>query len=135
MHERLEGTEVIADDFLIMGKDATEHDVNLNAFLMRCHERNLVFNPEKVRYKLCEVNFMGCLLTDEGIKPDPKKVMVIIDLPMPTDVEGVRRLICTMQYLGKFVNLTAPLHDMQGKRVRMERVAHQGGACDTQRAQ
>ena len=46
-----------------------------------------------------EVSFMGCLLTDEGMKPDPKKVEAILDMPMPTDVEGVRRLICTAQYL------------------------------------
>ena len=82
---------------------------------MRC-ERNLVLNLEKVRYKLREVIFMGCLLTDEGIKPDLKKVAAIIDMPMPTDVEAVCRLIGTVQYLGKFVkgltNLTALLHEL-----------------------
>ena len=56
---------------------------------------------------------MGCLLTDEDIKPDPKKA--IIDMPMP-DVEGVHRLIGTMQYLGKFMkgltDLTALLREL-----------------------
>ena len=55
MHETiegLEGTEVIADDFLIMGKDDAEHDINLHAFLMRCRDTNIVLNPKKVRYKL-----------------------------------------------------------------------------------
>ena len=80
-----------------MGKDTVEHDFNLHAFLMRCHEKNLVLNPEKVRYKLCEVSFMGCLLTDQGIKPDPKKVEAIINMPKPTDIEGVLCLIGTMQ--------------------------------------
>ncbi|RLJ22807.1 hypothetical protein DJ031_00235 [bacterium endosymbiont of Escarpia laminata] len=119
MHEIIEGLhgiEVIADDFLITGKDDDEHDVNLHAFLKRCRERNLVLNAEKVRYKLNEVSYMGCLLTDEGIKPDPKKIAAIIEMPMPTDVEGVRRLIGTVQYLGKFVkgltDLTAPLREL-----------------------
>ena len=67
MHETIEGldgTGVIADDFLITGKDDAEHDANLQASLNRCRERNLVLNAEKVRYKLHEVSFMGCLLTD-----------------------------------------------------------------------
>ena len=62
---------------------------------------------------------MGCLLTDEGMKPDPRKVEAILDMPMPTDVGGVRRLIGTVQYLGKFVkrltDLTAPLRELTRK--------------------
>ena len=114
MHETIEGldgTEVIADDFFITGKDDAEHDAN--------RERNLVLNAEKVRYKLHEVSFMGCLLTDEGMKPDPRKVEAVLDMPMPTDVEGVRRLMGTVQYLGTFVkgltNLTAPLRELTRK--------------------
>ena len=86
MHETikgLEGTGLIADDFLITGKN----DVNRHAFLLGCRERNLVLNPEKVRYKLREVSFTGCLLTDEGIIPDTKKVAAIINMEMPTDVD------------------------------------------------
>ena len=53
---------------------------------------------------------------DDGIKPDPKKIAAIIDMPMPTDFKGVRRLIGTVQYLGKFVkeltDLTVPLHEL-----------------------
>ena len=77
MHETVEGledgTEVIADDFLITGKDDTECDTNLQAFLNRCRERNLVLNREKVCYKLHEVSLMGCLLIDEGMKSDLRK--------------------------------------------------------------
>ena len=70
---------------------------------MRCRERNLVLNPDTVRYDLRKVSFVGCLLTDEGIKLDPKKVAAIIDMPMPTDVEEVRRIISTVQYTDKTV--------------------------------
>ena len=63
--ERLDGTEVMSDDFLIKGKDDAEHDVNLQECL------NLVLNAGEVRYKLHGVSFMGCLLTGEDMKPDP----------------------------------------------------------------
>ena len=58
-------------------------------------------------------------ITDKGKKPDPKKVETILDMPMPTDVKGVRRLIGTVHYLGKFVkgltDLTAPLRELTRK--------------------
>ena len=128
MHETIEGldgVEVIADDFLITGKDDAEHDANLQAFLNKCRERNLVLNAEKVRYKLQKVSFMGCLLTDEGMKPNPRKVEAILDMPMPTDVEGVRRLIGTVVPRQVCEGIDRPHSsvartDSQGQRVHME---------------
>ena len=93
--EGLYGTEAITVDFLITVKDDAEHHANLQAFLNRCRERNLVLNAEKVRYKLHEFRVTECLLPDEGITPDRRKVEAVLDMPMPTDVEGVRRLIGT----------------------------------------
>ena len=104
--ERLEdGTEVMAGGFFITGKDDAEHDANLQAFLNRCHERNLVLNMEKVRFKLHEVSFMGCLLTDEGMKSDPRKVKAVLDMPMPTDVERV-----SLDATYKLTELRMPLY-------------------------
>ncbi len=48
MHEVIEGIEVIADDFIVVGFGSTEeqaaadHDENLMAFLKRCKERSLM---------------------------------------------------------------------------------------------
>lgn len=36
-----------------------------------------------------EVPFIGHLLIDHGIKPDPRKVEAILDMPKPEDVLGV----------------------------------------------
>ena len=59
---------------------------------------------------------MGCLITANGMMPDPRKIDAIVGMPMPTDVAGVRRLLGTVQYLGKFVQgrseLTAPLREL-----------------------
>ena len=119
MHEVIEGlkgVEVIADDFLIYGNDDKEHDENLRSFMLRCRERHLVLNSEKVRYKLDEVRYMGCLITANGMMPDPRKIDAIVGMPLPADVAGVRRLLGTVQYLGKFVQglseLTAPLREL-----------------------
>ena len=72
MHEIMEGLngmEVIADDFLIIGfgdtmSEATKsHDHNLSAFLDRCKTRKLKLSPDKVKLKLTEIPYMGRKLT------------------------------------------------------------------------
>ena len=78
--EGLSGVEVIADDFLICGFGASEeeatanHDSNLHSFLDRARKRGLKLNPEKVKLRLSSVPFIGHLLTDKGLAPDPHKV-------------------------------------------------------------
>ena len=77
--EGLKGTEVIHDDFLIVGCGDTDdeaeadHDRNLKAFLERARERNLRLNADKLKLKMTQVPYIGHLLTREGLCVDPKK--------------------------------------------------------------
>ena len=56
--EGLEGVEVVADDFVVVGvgeslAEATHcHDENLHNFLRRCADRQVKLNPDKVRLRL-----------------------------------------------------------------------------------
>lgn len=128
MHELIEGlqgVEVIADDFLIVGYGESQeeavhnHDQNLAAFLRRCTDRGLKLNAEKVKLRLREVPFIGHIATDKGLCVDPAKVRAIMDMPPPTDVAGVQRLLGMMQYLSKFLprlsDMTKPLRDLTQK--------------------
>ena len=49
------------------------------------------------------VPYMGNLLTNEGIKPDPEKVKAIIELQPPSDVKGTRSLLGMANYLMRFL--------------------------------
>ena len=117
--EGLKGVEVIADDFLICGfgsdkEEATaNHDVNLRMFLQRARERGLKLNLEKVKLRLTSVPFIGHLLTDKGLAPDPNKVTAIMNMPTPTNVKSLQQLLGMVQYLSKFLpqlsTITEPL--------------------------
>ena len=78
--EGLQGVEVIADDFVVVGRgikmeDASrDHDINLIALLDRCAERGVKLNAEKVRLRMTEVPFIGHMATSEGLCMDPAKV-------------------------------------------------------------
>ena len=112
MHELIEGlqgVEVVADDFVVVGRgDTTEdasrdHDQNLSALLQRCAERAVKLNAEKIRLRLTEVPFIGHMATKEGLCMDPAKVQAIKEMPAPRDVAAVQRLLGLAQYLSKFL--------------------------------
>ena len=123
--EGLTGVEVIADDFVVVGRGDTgqiaaqDHDKNLNALLQRCIEQGLMLNPDKIKLRMQKVPFIGHVATDKGLCVDPHKVKAIADMPPPTDVAAVQRLLGLAQYLSKFLphlaNMTKPLRDLTQK--------------------
>lgn len=125
MHELIEGlqgVEVIADDFVVVGFGHThleavhDHDQSLMAFLQRCEAQGVVLNTEKFTLRQKEVPFIGHIATDEGLRVDPSKVRAIIEMPAPTDKAGVQRLLGLAQYLSKFLphlsDITKPLREL-----------------------
>ena len=80
-----------------------DHDKNVIAFLQRCREKNIVLSKDKMRLKQESVKFIGHELTKDDVKPDKSKIDAIHDMPAPTDVSGVRRLLGMVNYLGKFI--------------------------------
>ena len=131
--EGLSGVEVIADDFLICGcgantREATvNHDINLQQFLQRAKERGLILNREKVKLRLNAVPFIGHLLTDKGLAPDPHKVSAIVNMPTPTNVKSLQQLLGMVQYLAKFLpqllTVTEPLRQLGHKGVEWKWLA------------
>ena len=75
-----------------------KHDCRLNSVLDRCTKINLTLNKRKCVFKVKEVTYIGHKLTQEGIKPDDEKVRTIKDMPVPTDKNGVERLLSTVNY-------------------------------------
>lgn len=108
--EGLPGIYIIADDILITGEGETkeaarrDHDHNLRQFMERCKEKNIKLNVEKFRLREEEVPYIGHRLTADGLKVDPEKVRALKDMPQPTDVKGVQRLLGMVNYLSKFCN-------------------------------
>ena len=70
---------------------------------------------------LCQeqVEYLGYLLTRDGIKPTPGKVKPILDLAPPTNVRGVRRVLGIIQYYrdlwNKRSHILAPLTSLVGE--------------------
>ena len=128
MHELIEGlhgVEVVADDFMVVGygddvEQANQsHDTNLDSFLRRCDEKGIHLNAAKAQLRKHQVPFIGHIASGEGLKVDPTKVRAVCEMPPPTDVVAVQRLLGFVQYLSKFLphlsEITKPLRDLTQK--------------------
>lgn len=47
--------------------------------------------------------YIGHVLTADGLKPDPQKIRALQEMPAPTNVAGVRRLLGMVNYLARFL--------------------------------
>ena len=69
----LPGVLCHVDDFLIYGKDAAEHESRLHATLERIQAAGVTQNESKCQFYQSHVNFLGHVIDESGISPDPRK--------------------------------------------------------------
>ena len=110
MDETLEGIDhafAIMDDILIAGRYTTHHDSVLEKVLNCARSYNLKLNFEKVKVRKQQVQYVGHIISTEGLKPDPEKVRAMKDMPPPETKEDVRPFLGSIQYLAKFLPMLA----------------------------
>ena len=118
--EGLEGIICIADDILIFGEGndyeeaQKDHDRRFIALMERCHQRNIKLNADKLQFKLKELKFMGTIISDQGMKPDPEKVAAITQMPTPENKAALLRVIGMVNYLSPFCpNLSTAIQPLR----------------------
>jgi hypothetical protein len=82
--------EVFMDDFSVYGKTFKDCLANLDKVLRRCQEADLVLNWEKFHFMVREGIVLGHKISEKGIEVDKVKIEVIEQLPLPTNVKGIR---------------------------------------------
>jgi len=90
------------DDVLVFGVDNEEHDVRLKAVLQRLSSAGMTLNPSKCKFSKRTLKFLGHIVNKNGISADPDKVRAVAEMPAPTNVAELRRLMGMINQLGKF---------------------------------
>ena len=118
----LEGVLNVADDILVYGIGDTEaeavedHDRKLRNLFLRCRERGMRLNPDKLKLRQTSMNFLGHQVSAHGLCPDSEKVKALVEMPAPADVAGVQRLCGFVNYLARFLphicDVMAPIRNL-----------------------
>jgi hypothetical protein len=105
---------VYLDDILVFSKTPEEHLQHLESVLQTLSEHKLYANFEKCSFNNPEVEYLGHVVSVEGIKPDPKKVHAVLSWPVPTSKKELRSFLGLTQYFRKFIQgyskIAAPLN-------------------------
>ena len=117
----IEGVHIVADDIIIAACDELQHDARMMQVMQRAREKNVRFNRNKIQYKVNSVNYMGNVVTENGLTPDPAKISAIMNMPKPNDRQSLQRLLGMIKYLAQYVphesDHTAPLRELLKKNV------------------
>ncbi|KAI4879198.1 hypothetical protein NFI96_009429 [Prochilodus magdalenae] len=117
--ENYDGVICHADDILVFGRDKMEHDQRLHQVLQKLQSEGLTLN-EKCEFGKSEMLFVGHKITANGFEADPNKVRAILQMPEPTCVADVRRVMGMANYLAKFLpqlaSFTTPLKELLKER-------------------
>ncbi|RVW18099.1 Retrovirus-related Pol polyprotein from transposon 17.6 [Vitis vinifera] len=107
------------DDITIYGGTFEECLVNLEVVLNRCIEKDLVLNWEKCHFMVHQGIVLGHIISEKGIKVDKAKVELIVKLPSPTTVKGVRQFLGHAGFYRRFIKdfskLSKPLCELLAK--------------------
>ena len=107
--------EIIVDDILIWGANEEDQDQNLRQVLERAREVNLKLKLRKSQFKTKGLHYVGHLLTEKGLKPDPEKVGAVMEMATLDGQNAVLRFLGIVTYLSKFIpsviDLSAPLRE------------------------
>ncbi len=108
------------DDLLIITKgDLEDHLEKLSMVLTRLQDASLKINADKLNFCTLEMEYLGHILTRDGIKAQPNKVQVMLALGPPRNVKELRRFLGMVQYYkdlwARCSNMLAPLTSLVGE--------------------
>ncbi|KAJ9556411.1 hypothetical protein OSB04_011025 [Centaurea solstitialis] len=115
---------VFIDDILIYSKTAEEHGDHLRKVLEMLKREQLYAKFSMCEFWLKEVQFLGHIVTQEGIKVDPAKVEAIKDWESPKSPSEVRSFLGLAGYYRRFIEhfsaIATPLTALTKKDVKFK---------------
>ncbi|XP_011697582.1 PREDICTED: uncharacterized protein LOC105455741 [Wasmannia auropunctata] len=100
---------IYVDDLLITSCNFEEHLEHLQLLFERLKEYNLRLKFGKSLFCRDEVPYLGVILSQEGIRPDPEKIKVIQEIPEPRNRLQLQKFVGVCNYYRRFSEKHAKL--------------------------
>ncbi|GJZ94439.1 putative reverse transcriptase domain-containing protein [Tanacetum coccineum] len=94
---------VFIDNILIYSKSAKDHETHLRQVLSLLKQEKLYAKFSKCEFWLREVQFLGHVIKNEGIKVDPSKINAIMNWEKPKTPTEIRSFLSLTGYYRLFI--------------------------------
>jgi len=102
------------DDILVAIDTKEGYDELVEEVLRRLEENDLFVKPEKCKWKVREVEFLGVVISPKGVEIQKKKMEGVLNWPAPRNIKEVQKFLGLVSYyrmfIKNFARIVAPLH-------------------------
>jgi len=109
-----EDTTTFIDNILVVIDTEEGHEELVEEVLRRLEENDLFVKPEKCKWKVREVEFLGVVIGPRGVKMQKKKVEGVLNWLAPRNIKEVQKFLGLANYYRRFIKnfakIAAPLH-------------------------
>ena len=100
---------IYLDDIIVFSKTNKEHLIHLRKVFEKCRKFGLSLNPKKTLFGLQEGKLLGHIISEEGIKVDPKRIDGILKISHPRSLKELQSFIGKINFLRRFIPNLAEL--------------------------
>jgi transposase InsO family protein len=94
---------VYLDDIVIYADSLEEHKQKLNQLFQRLREAGLSLQTDKCEFFKKELMYLGHIISDKGVKPNPEKVKAVKLYPIPKNHKELRQFLGLVGYYRRFI--------------------------------
>ena len=117
------------NDIIVGTEDDEGHNKMVAEVIRRLEENDLYVKPEKYKWKVRKVGFLGVVIGLEGIKMEEEKVKGILEWPMPKCVKNIQKFLRLAnyyyQFIQSFISIARLLYNMVKKDQKQEWIKSQ----------
>ena len=102
------------DDLLLHAQTESGLIDTVEQMLQFCAEQNIKLHPAKCLFFAREIRWCGCMVSESGIRYDPRRPDGLLNMEPPTSGANLQQFICALQWvksgIPNFTDLISPLH-------------------------
>lgn len=119
-----DGVEIYVDDVIVHSPNADQQLNAIDKMLKTAIDNNFKLDPKKCEFFCKKLEFLGHVISEEGISPNPRNVQAVQRFPEPKNPQQIKQFLALAGYYRKFIkdysHISKSLNDLTKKEVKFK---------------